>query len=301
MYKRILIPLDGSKTAEQVLPYARYFALKLGIPVEFLGVVDLAALASSVSPDKARFLNTMIDAGVRASEEYLEKVAQGFSGVATRCTVRKGKAEDTIIEAAAADRDTLVAMATHGRTGLNRWVLGSVTEKVLRGASNPLLVIRAGEEGGVAEPALKSVLVPLDGSELAEGVLGTVVELARILDLEIILMRAYHVPANTYAGAEDYYAVNYEEVLASLRDEARDYLDKITQDLKARGVARVSSVVPEGYAADEIIALGRRLPDNLIAMCTHGRSGVRRWVLGSVTERVVRHSGDPVLVLRAKG
>jgi len=64
------------------------------------------------------------------------------------------------------------------------------------------------------------------------------------------------------------------------------------------GIAKVSCVTPEGFAADEIISLGQKTPNNLIAMCTHGRSGVKRWVLGSVTEKVVRHSGDPVLVLR---
>ncbi|HET8564469.1 MAG TPA: universal stress protein [Candidatus Binatia bacterium] len=69
--------------------------------------------------------------------------------------------------------------------------------------------------------------------------------------------------------------------------------------MKRQGLEKVSFITPEGYGADEIIALGRKTPDNLIAMCTHGRSGVTRWVLGSVTENVVRHSGDPVLVIRA--
>ena len=69
--------------------------------------------------------------------------------------------------------------------------------------------------------------------------------------------------------------------------------------MKKLGIDNVSYVAKEGFAADEIISLARKSPDNLIAMCTHGRSGVKRWMLGSVTETVVRHSADPVLVIRA--
>jgi nucleotide-binding universal stress UspA family protein len=78
-----------------------------------------------------------------------------------------------------------------------------------------------------------------------------------------------------------------------------DYLEKKTEAVKKLGIVNVSYVATEGFAADEIISLSRKSPDNLIAMCTHGRSGVKRWVLGSITETVMRHSADPVLVLRA--
>jgi nucleotide-binding universal stress UspA family protein len=118
------------------------------------------------------------------------------------------------------------------------------------------------------------------------------------LGLEVILLRTYKVPANIYAAPEDYYPVQYEEIRTELRDEAKNYLEKKSGELKRFGIPKVSLVTPEGLAADEIMALGRKLPDNLIAMCTHGRTGVGRWVLGSVTETVVRHSGDPVLVVR---
>jgi nucleotide-binding universal stress UspA family protein len=88
-------------------------------------------------------------------------------------------------------------------------------------------------------------------------------------------------------------------MIAAVREEASEYLDKKVTELKKLGVAKVSRVTKEGFAGDEIIALGRNTPDGLIAMCSHGRSGVTRWVLGSVAETVVRHSGGPVLVLRA--
>ncbi|MGH7826052.1 MAG: universal stress protein [Candidatus Binatia bacterium] len=300
MYTRILIPLDGSKTAEKVLPYARTLAGRLKIPVELLSVIDIAALASQTSAEKARYLDRLVEDGVRSSETYLKEMGRSFPGLSVKCTVEKGRAEEVIIEKGASDA-ALTAMATHGRSGIDRWLLGSVAEKVLRGATNPLLLVRASEQaksGG--EAALKSVIVPLDGSALGDSIIPHVVELAKALQLEILLVRAYQIPVTTYAGVEDYYAVNYDEIREALRDEGRSYLEKRIEELKRAGIERVSLAAPEGYAPDEIISLGRKTPDNLIAMCTHGRSGVTRWVLGSVTETVVRHSGDPVLVIRSK-
>jgi nucleotide-binding universal stress UspA family protein len=215
-----------------------------------------------------------------------------------KCTTEKGRPEEVILEKAR-ENTTLITMATHGRSGINRFLLGSIAEKVLRAATSPILLVRASE--GVSsegEATLNSVVVPLDGSELAETVFPNVIALARELGLEVILLRAYKVPANIYASAEDYYPVPYEEIRTELKDEAHAYLAKKVEELKRFGISKVSSVMPEGLGADEIMALGRKLPDNLIAMCTHGRTGVGRWVFGSVTETVVRHSGDPVLVVR---
>ena len=299
MYSKILVPLDGSKTAETVLPYARYLAGKFKIPVELLAVVDIAEVASHMASERARFLDTLIEDGVRYCTTYLTGIAATFVDTDVRCSVEKGKAEDTIIEKAATDKAMLVTMATHGRSGLNRFLLGSVAEKVLRGSVNPLLLIRANEDAtSEGKAALKSIIVPLDGSKLAEGVLPMVVDVAKKLDLEVELFRAYHIPYNIYAGDEGFYAGNYDELLASVRNETRDYLDRKAADLKRLGVTKVTCVNVEGFAGDEIIALGRKTADNLIAMSSHGRSGVKRWVLGSVAETVVRHSGDPVLISR---
>jgi nucleotide-binding universal stress UspA family protein len=300
MFTRILIPLDGSKTAEKVLPYARFLAGSLKLPVELLAVVDIVEMATHISADRARHLDTMIEDSVRNSEQYLRGVAGTFPGANTKCTVEKGKAEQVIIETAAVDKGTLITMATHGRSGIDRWLLGSVAEKVLRGGTNPMLLVRATEEAKTDGGAtLKSIVVPLDGSELAETVLPTVAELAKTLKLEVVLFRAYNIPYSAYSSAEGYYAVDYEELLKAMREEAVDYLEKKTEAVKKLGIDKVSCVAKEGFAADEIISLSRKSPDNLIAMCTHGRSGVKRWVLGSVTETVVRHSADPVLVIRA--
>ncbi len=301
MYTRLLIPLDGSKTAEKVLPYARFLAGKLKLPVELLQVVDVLAIGTHISPHNAQFLNTVLENVARRSEQYLKEVAGTFSVADVKCTVEKGIAGEVIIDKAAADKGTLISMATHGRAGIERWLLGSVAEKVLRGATNPLLLIRATAEAKTeGEASLRSVIVPLDGSELAEQVLPTVAELAKQLNLEVVLFRAYTMPISAMAvDPEGYYVATDEALIAALREEAVAYLGKKTEAMKKLGVEKVSYVAEYGLAADEIISLARKTPDNLIAMCTHGHSGVKRWVLGSVTETVVRHSGDPVLVTRA--
>src|SRR4030095_6738834 len=118
MYTGVLIPLDGSKTAEKVLPYARFAAGALKLPIELLAVVDIVEMATHISADRARYLETMIEDSVRTSEHYLRGIACAFPR-GTKCTVEKGKAEQVIIETAAADKGTLITMATHGRSGIN--------------------------------------------------------------------------------------------------------------------------------------------------------------------------------------
>jgi nucleotide-binding universal stress UspA family protein len=287
MYTGLLVPLDGSKTAETVLPYARFLAARLRLPVEFLHVVDVAGLGRRVPPDKAEFLNDILANTMRRTEDYLKSVATTFRDIPISCTVEKGAAAaELIIDKAAAKPGTLIDMATHGYSGIKRWLLGSVSEKVLRGARNHVLLVRATEQAKPeGEAILKTVIVPLDGSALAEKALPTVAELAKRVQLEVILFRAYTLPTSALAAdPEAYYLVSDEKLIAGLHQEATAYLEKKTQAIKEMGVEKVSYIAEYGIAADEIIALGKKTPDNLIAMCTHGQSGVKRWVLGSVTE-----------------
>lgn len=300
MYSRLLIPLDGSKTAESVLPYSRFLSRSLKLPVELLEVVDPVEAAQRILPEKAHALDSVLESVVRSREQYLKAIAATFRDVQVGCAVEKGVPEAVIIERAAADKGTLINMATHGRSGIDRWLLGSVAEKVLRGSANPLLLIRAqGTGSSDGETVLRSIVTPLDGSELAESVLPQVATLAKQLNAEVVLFRAYTMPFTAYPIPETMAFIDYQKLLGAIRAEAVDYLEAKAEALRGAGVERVSCVAVEGPAADEIISLARKTPDNLIAMCTHGRSGVRRWVLGSVTETVVRHSGDPVLVIRA--
>ena len=298
MFSRMLIPLDGSKTAENVLPYGRRLAAVAHVAVELLGVVEMADIAGDIAANQATYAEALIREAVRNSTEYLESVARTFRNGKVRCTVEQGRPQDVITAAAAAESDTLIAMATHGRSGVSRWLLGSVTEKVLRGTSNPLLVVRApGDSKTDGEAVLSSVIVPLDGSDIAETILSPVAALAKALEMQVILLRVYGVPLATY-GEDDYYVPDYLELKDQIKDEADSYLNSRAGLLRQQGVAEVSTVIIEGSAADAIISLARKTPDNLVAMSPYGRSGLQRWILGSVTEKVVRHCEDPVLIAR---
>ena len=302
MYTRMLIPLDGSKLSENVLPYARVLAGALGLRIDLLSVVESLDFARTTHAGHMRSVDSIVEATMRAGEQYLQDVvAPSFTGIVVdNCFVEQGNPEAIIIERAARDKGTLIGMATRGRSGIHRWLMGSVAEKVLRGAANPLLLVRGDEQGKSDGAAtLKSIIVPLDGSKRAETVLPQAMELVKKLSLEIVLTRAYQIPVYAYGGADAVYLPNVDALLTQLREETGAYLEAKVNELRANGIEKVSSIPLVGSGADEIIDLARKTPDNLIAMCTHGRSGVDRWVLGSVTEKVVRHSGDPVLVVRA--
>jgi nucleotide-binding universal stress UspA family protein len=277
------------------LPYARFLAKALTIPVELLGVVDPEPLVAFSNPVQGRHLDTLVAETISRTTLYLEATARSFPGAQVRCSVAKGKPEHVVIEKATADKNTLIVMATHGHSGIQRWLLGSVADKVLHGATNHLLLVRASDQGKTdGEAALKTAIVPLDGSPLAEQVLPYIMELAKKIKLKVVLMRSYALPTSVTAEDYGFYSADF---LDHLESEARDYLAGKVNEVKQKGVDDVASVVNVGYGAEEIITLGRNTSDNFIAMCTHGRSGIQRWVLGSVTDRVVRHSGDPVLII----
>lgn len=302
MYKKILVPLDGSPLAENVLPLARNFARSLQAEVELLAIVDIADAARRVAADLTSITPSFAEDAARAFNDYLAKLAKNFPTGNLHCTVTQGNAAETIIAAAAADPDTLIAMATHGRSGLDRWLMGSVTEKVLRGTGNALIVVRAQEQKAPAweMATLKRLVVPLDGSELAERIIPHVETLAKRLDLEVVLLGVYGSPGGAATPGEGFYnPAQLGAFITELRAETVGYLATKTEELRRKGLKNISFVAKEGLEAEKIVSVARETSDTLIAMCTHGRSGVKRWVLGSVTEKVVRHSGVPVLVVRA--
>jgi len=285
MYTEILIPLDGSPLAEEVLPYAELFATAFEIPMELLCIVDPETVSTEGSD--------ALENACTESSSYLEGIARSLTGrVPVQCTVEKGDPAERIA-AAAARTNPLIAMSTHGRSGVQRWLLGSVAEKTVQATAHPLLLIRARRKqargNGVT---LRKLLVPLDGSPVAEQVLPYVSYLAKTMGFEVVLLRAYEVHLRGHSH-------RMRQIRETVKDSAQAYLDDKARALKAEGVASVTCRVEQGDAAARIVRVARELPDDLIAMSTHGRSGVRRWVLGSVTSRIVRHSNDPVLVIRA--
>ncbi len=297
MYEKILVALDGSQFSEAILQYSRLLAGKLKLAVELIHVIDQDMPTPTSAAGQVRYQEVM-SAENHKSLDYLKKIAASFpAGTKIHCSVEPGNPAEVIVDKAAEHRRTLIAMTTHGRSGVNRWLLGSVADKVLHGAANPLLLVRAGESVAVQGAAVwQRIIVPLDGSALAETVIPHAAELARQLGLEIVLMRIFGVP--TPAFAEDY-GPYVEELWTQLEDEAQKYLAEKKQQLLAQGLVNVATMASAGFPAEKIIDAARQRKDALVAMCTHGRSGVNRWVMGSVTDRVVRHGGDPVLVIRA--
>ena len=299
MFTRILLPLDGSETAEAVLPYARLLASDLKIPIELLTVVDVAEIGKHLRSEQFADLDSLIKYQILDHEKYLKEIAQSFHGEKVSCIVDRGVTAASIIDKAAADKGTLIAMATHGRSGITRWLLGSIAEKVLRAANNPLLLVRARDEAATAgNVTIGSVMVPLDGSELAESILPAVIELAKAIKLAVRLMRCYSV-ADMIFGYEDFSA-GIADLREKAKNEATEYLDAKVRHVREQGLAEVATYMSEGEPGEAIIEAAKSTPNSLIAMCTHGRSGVNRWLLGSVTEKVVRQSGHPVLIIRSR-
>lgn len=299
MYAKIIVPLDGSDLAEGVLPYVRSLARGLELPVTLLQVIDPEIVSAFADPAQKRYFDNVAAGMKMNSADYLRRLIPSFpTSVKVDASVRVGKPAETIVSDGASHSGALIAMATHGRSGLQRWIMGSVAEKVLHAAVNHLLLIRPGGEPANEEAPLKTVVIPLDGSGLAETVLPYAMELARKMNAEIILLRAYALPVSIYSGTDEY-VPNIEQLNAQLRAEAKEYLDGKVRELRGKGIDKVSGILLEGYGAAEIIDFAKKTAANLVAMCTHGRSGIGRWVLGSVTERVVQNSGDPVLVIRA--
>ena len=280
MYTRILVPLDGSKLAEQVLPHVKRLASAFELHMELLSTFSPPFIYRGPNPSS---FPHQIEDNIRAhSMDYLHSIKSSLVdlGVPVSCTVRLGEPASWIVTEAEKEADTLIAMSTHGRSGITRWVLGSVADKVLHDTTAPVLFLKSQDEDTPTEEAsLTSVIVPLDGSSLAEQVLPHVVALAQALRLSVTLVRV-----SSHHGEA----------------EASGYLQEIGGKLRQQGVSSVKELVLNGHPATAIVDIARDIPNNLVTMTTHGHSGIGRWILGSVTDRVVRHSGSPVLVVHPR-
>lgn len=268
---RILIPLDGSSFSEQAVQLADAFR---GSESEttLLRVVD--------SEEEAQ----------RATD-YL-KVAQTRVGPSARTLV--GRAGDPALEILAEIRrgkHDLVVLMTRGQRGVKRWVRGSVAEEVLRHTTVPLLLGNPTSDS-LSGAGIRKILVPVGGDETAEEVLPLVQSIGRAAGAEVILF-------TTVRPEPDENTLAYVEEMTTLRQRARRRLEVLAASLERAGL-QASSVVSIGSPADAILHTAEMFDVDLIALTTHGRSGLKRWLLGSVAEEVVRSSSKPVLLVRAR-
>ncbi len=310
-YTRIILPLDGSDTAEQALPHARELATKLSLPVRMVCAVepDSPAITQSLYSNR-RWMDPASSREARAGE-YLSSISAllGADGVQVDTAIPHLEPASGIVEEAGRDPNALIVMASHGRSGLARWWMGSVADKVLHMAENPVLIIRAqAREFSSPNDGPGRLIVPLDGSDLAELILPHVAYLASSLGLPVTLVQITQ-------SEEEYYryaamgpgavpvsppsAPSISELVQLAAQEASAYLEDVKSRLAGLGVQDVQTLTTQGTPADVITDTVAEETGSLVAMTTHGRSGVGRMMLGSVAERVVRQSGCPVLVVRA--
>jgi nucleotide-binding universal stress UspA family protein len=216
-------------------------------------------------------------------------------GLAVGVSVYYDQPGRAILDAAAHRPADLIAMSTHGRSGPGRWLFGSVADEVLRRAEVPVLLVPgACPPGWGAAPTRRQVLVPLDGSELAEEALAPACELAERLGADLRLLRVVEPPVPLVADEVSYpAAVNQDAELAA----AQAYLDRVLARLRAAGRAGEASALL-GEAATTIAAVAREQGVDAIAMATHGRSGLARLVLGSAATGVLQRAAMPLLLVR---
>ena len=313
MYSKVIVPLDGSDLSEQSLPYAELIAKSLNVPVELVQAYDILP-PSLLGGSNRQGVVSALEEGSRAralvSMENQRRRLEG-DGLSVNLVAQRGPAADVIVAVAGAEPTALVVMSTHGRGGISRWVMGSVTDKVLHTIPNPMLIVRANVLGPAApESSLRSVVVPLDGSPLSELAIPHAISVAGALSAGITVLRItpsedqyrtqlnLALPEMGTGTMPDFDMASPDELTADDAAEASDYLDDVRNRMSidhAHGVATEHQV--NDNIAQTIIERASAQP-SLVAMTTHGRSGVGRMVLGSVTDRVIRHSNLPVLVIR---
>lgn len=289
--ERILAPLDGSPLAEYALPYITEIARRTGAEV---------VLACSITPlatwDPAT-VGVRWDKEEETARAYLEALRERLAGegLNARVLVMWGDAAACINKAAADESAGLIAMTTHGRSGIARLALGSVAAKVMHESVAPLLVVRAAEGDGQGPAAIRRILAPLDGSQLSQAVLPFVAEFAKALGASVIIHHAITPPAMFYPGLE--MAPIDQRLASDIQRAAERIAERGAEVVRAAG-APVETLVTSGFAVDEIARAAEEKSADLIAMSTHGRSGLGRWVMGSVADAVVRRTTLPCLLVR---
>jgi nucleotide-binding universal stress UspA family protein len=288
MLQAIVIPVDGSALSERAVPYARALARPKGTRLVLVRSVSPASWNPSSRPrhraelQEARNELTQLAASIREDQHLPieEEIAQDDPSWA-------------IIDAVERHHADLIVMSTHGRTGLGRWLCGSVAERVLRSAPVPVMLVPSHVEVDWSAAEMLRVLVPLDGSVLAEAILRPLAELTSVIPATVTLVRSVDPGSAIRLGAPE--ALWHYDPVSELQT-ARQYLEGCADRLP--DAVQVTTRVAEGPTGAVILGCARDLPAHLIAMATHGRTGLARAVLGSVAQEVLHDTRLPLLLVR---
>lgn len=289
MSQRLLVPLDGSDTAEAILPYVRGLLLRLDAEVLLLRAVNPPAAAMNG-------FYPILSASEEAARDYLGSIRDDFvrRGLRARIITRLEGAIPAILEEAGRPGVSLIAMATHGRTGLPHLLLGGICEGVLHGSRIPVLALRPFPAPGLrrfdpeGEPTFRNILVPLDASS-SLSILPTACAFAKLFDARLVFLHVLE-PRKAALAA----------LGSGERGQAREEappLETAAQQCALEGV-RSRIVVDSGRVSDRILALSRSEDVDLIAMTTQGRSSFSRFLFGSVSSDILERSDLPLLLCR---
>lgn len=299
MYTRILVLLDGSDFADWALPLAAALARRSDAVLELVHVHTRYLVASGAPPIDRR-LDDELKAQLRARlENTRARVAEHLKRDVV-LTWLEGNVATELEDRIAGSGADLVVMTTHGRGGMSRAWLGSVADHVVRNSKKPVLLVRP-QALGVSwrgEPLLRRILVPLDGSELAESVVDHAVMLATPGETELVLLQVV-IPVGLASNAFVTDGLYFDRDDINRRQAAAgEYLERVAKELRANGFATTTRVAVEGRVAREILETAEQCDADLIAIATHGRGAVARVALGSVADKILRAASMPLLMLR---
>jgi len=297
VYEKILVPLDGSELAEVALPYAGELAGRLGSEVTLIHVCE------STEQQYHNMHQIYLQKMAEVTKQYIKKYVErpDAASIAVKAELLNGHPAEQILDFAEKQRIDLIVIATQGRSGIQRWVLGSVADKVVNAAKQPVLLIRARgvHHHGVEKVETVKILLTLDGSKESEAVIPYAQELATRLKAEVILFQVVPPPSPVITIPGETMQIPYTPAQVELwKADALAYLEKMADEFKSRHI-KVRSEVREGDTAQEIITAADEVKADLVAMSTHGRSGIRRWALGSTADKVLHGGNTSLFLVRA--
>ena len=299
MFAKILVPLDGSALAECALTpaltlaqAARGHVILLRAPEASLVYLPETEGHNLPVPEQAW------DHPTADCQEYLGnfryRYGRSFPDLKIETRINHGDAAAVIVDTAVDEDVDLIVMSTHGYSGFSRWLLGSVTERVLRHAPCPVLVVRG-------QRPVANVLITLDGSALSESALEPGMAVARAYGAKVTLLRVETamelVDVREVAAIDKVEPGLGEQLLQSFFNQTETYLEDVARRYRHAGVL-LQIAEAQGLAAQQILHFAESQQIDLIVMATHGRSGLSRWVYGSVTEKVLRHTDSALLIVR---